>query len=258
MATDTSQTKARLDIGKVIQETFGVYKRNIVPFGLAGLVLVGLPLAVSGLIQFSQFNLVQTNPSQAALFALVMIPVAIVSGLASLLMMSSITLSTIGQLDGQNTRLSDTYGRGGAALLGMIGQLILFSFGVGFGFLLLVVPGVMLATAWSVAMQARIVEGPGVFKAFKRSLFLTKGRRWSILLLAIIVYVVMMSLFATQFSLTGGVITGAKNPIRLFLLQPLMSAIVNPFLAVGGAVLYHQLRTLREGVGAQNVAEVFA
>ena len=55
----------------------------------------------------------------------------------------------------------------------------LSALGAGLAMLLVVVPGLMLLTSWSVILPAYLAEG-GLFASFNRSMALTQGHRWKV------------------------------------------------------------------------------
>ena len=57
----------------------------------------------------------------------------------------------------------------------LIGAGILSGIGIGIGFILLIVPGLILLTIWAVIAPAIVVENRGVFEAFGRSRELVRG-----------------------------------------------------------------------------------
>ena len=57
---------------------------------------------------------------------------------------------------------------------------ILFEIGVGIGLVLLIIPGLILLTMWSVGAPAIVVERAGAFQAFGRSWHLVRGEAWSV------------------------------------------------------------------------------
>src|SRR5262249_9742953 len=62
----------------------------------------------------------------------------------------------------------------------IVGLAILQWLGITIGFLLLIVPGIILFIRWSTALPACVVEGLGPLASMKRSAELTKGHRWKI------------------------------------------------------------------------------
>ena len=55
---------------------------------------------------------------------------------------------------------------------------VLFGIGVGIGFVLLIIPGLVLLVIWSVVAPVTVLERPGVFAAFGRSRELVRGNGW--------------------------------------------------------------------------------
>lgn len=66
-----------------------------------------------------------------------------------------------------------------------LGMNILFIVGLVIGFILLIVPGIILAIGWSFAPYLVIEQGAGPVDALKRSWELTKGNRWTLFLLGL-------------------------------------------------------------------------
>ena len=120
------------------------------------------------------------------------------------------------------------------------------------GFFLLVVPGIIIAVALSVAIQVCVVERRGPFASIGRSRFLTKGNRWGIFGLSLLLFVI------------GAIIGGAFWIVRVaagpevaavvnFILQSAFSA----FHSVVFVVAYHDLRVEKEGLDTDRIAAVF-
>ncbi len=92
---------------------------------------------------------------------------------------------------GEAVSLGDCFAGGLPKMLPLIGLMILWMLGVYIGIILLVVPGCILLAMWSVTVPVLIAEDTGVFGAFGRSRALTKGYRWKIFLLLLIVLVLL-------------------------------------------------------------------
>jgi hypothetical protein len=104
-----------------------------------------------------------------------------------------------------------------------------------------------------------VVEQTEVFGAFTRSAELTRGNRWRIFGLFVI-YFIATILVEAVLGVVGGVASVFGGPhavLRLVLLTPLISVVTNLIGAVGAAVLYVDLRRIKDGVGADNLAAVF-
>jgi len=96
---------------------------------------------------------------------------------------------------GEATSVADCVAIGAGKLLPVLGFSILWGLAIGLGSMLLVVPGLILLTMWSAGLPALVAGDTGVFGAFGRSRALTRGSRWRIfavlLIMLIVIYVVM-------------------------------------------------------------------
>jgi hypothetical protein len=159
--------------------------------------------------------------------------------------------------------LSEGFKRLGVALvvaiLAVIGYLI--------GFLLLVVPGIIVLLMWSVAVPVAVVEHAGVTASFGRSRALTQDRRWRILGIFIVMAVIIVAIeaaigFIVVMSLGSNfrevLIEIATNPGAAFAVgQWVLGALMLAFYACLLATLYYYLRRDKEGVEIDQIAAVF-
>ena len=140
---------------------------------------------------------------------------------------------------------------------------VLVYLGMGVGFMLFIIPGLILMAAWSVAIPSILFENRG-FDAIGYSFDLTQGYRWPIiggfLLLGIVLGVVS---FIVQFVLGFGI--AATDPAAAMLEQPIWLVVLNTvftavyvvILTLFTVLLYTRLKDIKEG-GSGNVEEVFA
>ncbi|HYE42581.1 MAG TPA: hypothetical protein VEA15_04230, partial [Caulobacteraceae bacterium] len=135
---------------------------------------------------------------------------------------------------------------------------VVSSIGVTLGLLLLVVPGILLAVCWIVMVPARVVERRGIFESMGRSLDLTQGCRWPILLL-IIVYLIVAWILTIMSGAVTGALAGAQQGLLLVnvVVSPLLSVFTSVISSVGIAAIYFELRGIKEGVAHENLAAVF-
>jgi uncharacterized membrane protein len=122
-----------------------------------------------------------------------------------------------------------------------------------FAALLLVVPAIIVFCIYAVASPACIVERIGPIKAMSRSAFLTKGNRWRVFGLMILLFLVtrlLSQLIIILAKLAGG-------PVFSLAVSAPVEGLVGGFSAVAIAVLYARLRIAREGVDIDHIAAVF-
>jgi hypothetical protein len=114
---------------------------------------------------------------------------------------------------------------------------------VGLGFILLIVPGIVFLVMFSVAVPACVVEGLGAVASMQRSAQLTKGYRWPLLGLYVLLFVLV---WMTKLALHRVLAQIGGAPLETFGLWA-ARAVVTAFHAVLGVVIYHDLRLAKEG-----------
>jgi hypothetical protein len=251
----------QFSIGRVIGDSFGVLARNIVSFGILAL-LIGLIGLVFGLLflDTSQLEAMQGDPAQleAAMqnfnwwaFALTILLTIIVSTLTQ----AAIIYGTFQDLRGQKASIGDCIARGLSSILPVIIGSILLSLGIMIGSLLLIVPGIILALMWWVYVPSIVVEGKGIIEAFGRSRELTRGRRWHLLGLVIVLLILMFVVgFIAQFVV---MIIAAQGGMTATIIEYVFNALLTAFTAVLVAVAYYYLRAEKEGVDVNEIARIF-
>jgi hypothetical protein len=111
----------------------------------------------------------------------------------------------------------------------------------------------ILYTMWFVAVAACVVERRGPFAAMGRSKQLTKGYRWRIFGLILLVFFVSIVVSV----LIELVLRPAAGTILTFLVTVAWTAIWGAYYAVSAAVSYHDLRVAKEGVDIEQIVAVF-
>ena len=136
--------------------------------------------------------------------------------------------------------------------LPVIGVAFLTTLLTGLASLLLIIPGLILFMAWYVAIPACVVERLGPWTSLQRSAALTKGNRWKVARLIIVLAVIT----GIGEGLVAAVTAEAGMTIGL-IANLIWSALVGAFSAILGVVIYHDLRVAKEGVDTDQIAAVF-
>jgi hypothetical protein len=227
---------SKLDVGRVFERIFEIYRGQFTLLIPAALVLF-VPVAVlSGLIYAGDVSI---------LGALL---VAAASTIATYWFQGMVVEAARDLLDG---RRDHTVGSLFGSAMPVIGPLIiagiLAGIAVGIGLLLLIVPGLFLLTIWAVIAPVIVIERTGALAAFGRSTELTKGSRWQ-------VFGVIVVLFILQFLVTAVIQAIANSAADSFIGFALGDLIVRllvaPLSAIAAAVLYFEL-TARRGEATQ-------
>jgi hypothetical protein len=251
----------QFSIGRVIGDSFGVLARNIVSFGILSL-LISLIALVAGFLflDTAQLEAAQDDPAalEAAMqnfnwwaVALTVLIMIIVNALTQ----AAIIYGTFQDLRGQKAGIGDCIARGLGSVIPVIIGSILLSLGIMIGFVFLIVPGIILALMWWVYIPAIVVEGKSIIEAFGRSRELTRGRRWHLLGLVIVLIILMIviSVIANLLIVIIASQGGLAGEIISYVFNALLTAYISVLVAVG----YYYLRAEKEGIDVNEIARIF-
>jgi uncharacterized membrane protein len=256
-----------MSAGRVFERAFATILHNPgVTLGLA--LLFG---AIPGVLMTYGMTLVRQDIYQNSTSAALLSGFFILSLLSALLglaisafVQGMLTKATVAESEGRKAQFAESARAALTVALPLIGLSILLAIGVGIGFILLIVPGAMLYIAWSVAAPALVEERQGVFASFGRSNELTKGARWKIfgiLVVLMVAYYVLSLLSAAIGFATVGTLDAesmaAGLPIGFMLTNLVVGLLVNVFWGTVQASLYVELRDWKDGPAVENLEEVF-
>ena len=118
----------------------------------------------------------------------------------------------------------------------------------------------LLIMIW-LSVPAVVVESIGPFAALKRSHFLTKGHRWRVAAILLILFVLMMiaviGLMLVLLAVGTAVDISSSNTIAGAIIFAVIQSMLMGLGASMTAVAYHDLRVEKEGVGTEQIAQVF-
>jgi hypothetical protein len=118
----------------------------------------------------------------------------------------------------------------------LIGVSILFGIGLGIGFVLFIIPGLILMVIWSVVAPVTVLERPGVFAAFGRSRELVRGNGWQVFGVIVLVF-----LAVAVISIAAGVAASSLGSVGQAFVQWAVNAALAPVTALSASVLYFAL-----------------
>ncbi len=214
----------RLDVGGVIRRVFDIYvdqasvllPASAVVFVITGIVSALLVAASSGL----------------AIVALLLTLVATT-------LFTGMVVELVSDI--QDGRRDHSPGQLLRSVTPVLGQLILVGIvagvGIAIGFVLIIVPGLILITIWSVAAPVVVLERPGVFPALGRSRELVSGNGWQ-------VFGVIFVLFFLVLFVSAGVEIAADTAgtAAALVARVVVGVLTGPFSALAAAVLYFELK----------------
>jgi len=276
--TAAPATTVRFDIGRVIARLLKVLGDNFAAFILLAILLVGLTAVLltffeltyaspAALVGAPASDVLQTlfAPARIAYFFAALF----IRAAANMILQGAVIYGAVTDLTGRRPTFGECLATGLRFLLPLLGIAIVSTVGIFVGYLLLIVPGVILSLAWCVAAPVAVVERKGVFESLSRSLDLTRNHRLAILGLAIVLFVAefVMGLVLSAALGIGSSATAMANlrnevPFGgLFWAQSVASFIEQTLVAcvtsAGVASIYFELRQAKEGLAAEQLAAVF-
>ena len=242
------------DLGQLIDATFRVYRKAIIPFFAIALIpqipsMLGL--AIGGTVEdasLTDYSLTET------ILALASLLIGIVAGAASIFCLGQV-------LAGRNVDVMDCYGRALSVLLPLLATTIIISLAlIGSAILMLVLIGVPLffyvLVIWFFAVQAVVVENKSTFDALRRSQELVKGNWWRVF--GIGVAFVLLGIALLIPAIIASVIVGLVNAVLANVVFGVAVALVTPVLYIGSTLLYIDLRVRREDYDLQGLVDDLA
>jgi hypothetical protein len=221
----------RIEPGRVIGEAFETYRNH------AGALLVGalLVIGVAGVIE----GLLSTSGS----FILGIIGALV--GLAAVFLYTGYVVKLV--QDVRDGRRDFSVGELFSSATPYLGTLILAGILAGIaitiGFVLIIIPGLILLTIWAVISPSIVVEDKGVFESFGRSRELVRGQGWQVFGAIVLTFliVVVVGIVAT-------LIGNAIGDAGLVILRAVGNVITAPVWALVASILFFDLGG---GQGAQ-------
>ena len=191
---------------------------------------------------------------------LVFLPVAIINGAVVAgggvgLLLLALVVSTIGSVwlqgmvieavrdmeDGRRDfTLGELFRSVVPVLLPLLGIGLLAGIGIAIGFLLLIVPGLILLTWWAVVAPVVVIERRGL-DAFGRSRDLVRGNGWQVFAVIVVVFIIM---FLAN-NILGAIFGGDDSFVGALLASLISNGLIGPLAAIAAAIIYLELRRVK-------------
>ncbi len=262
MSSLSVASSERFAIGRAFLDTFGILGRNIGPIlGLVAL-LGGLPMLifeyfVPGAVLKDRAIVPELSQSSGMIISL-LYPLIVFASMT--ILVAAVSRVTIDDLQGKKPSFDGALSEGikhvlpvagiaiptylsifGAFVVAIVAEMIAFN-GFFVGYILGIALWAMLTLRWFLAIPIQVQEKHGVVGSMKRSALLSKGSRWALLGLLLIVAVAafilsIVVIFLVAFLPDRGVAFGAG----------IISAIYPAMLAIAATVGYLRLHAMKEG-----------
>lgn len=218
----------KLDVGGALNQAFSTYGAQ------AGVLL---PVAFCIYLIVAVLDVILAG-------SLVLVPLVLAISVVAATLYQGMVVGLVSDVqDGRrDSSIEDLVRATGPVILPLIGAGILAGLGIGIGFLLLVVPGLILLTIWAVIAPVIVVERTGVIEAFGRSRELVRDNGWQVFGVIVVVYIIVF-VANFVFGLIGMAISEAAVVRIIFSL--IASTATAPIAALVAAVIYFRLREIK-------------
>jgi hypothetical protein len=256
-----------MSLGEVLDRTFTLYRENFLLFaGIAALPQLLMLLFNFGLLATQRSNIRNVEPGAAAglmggflLGALVAVALA----LLFFAIAQAATISAVSDLYlGRETSIRNAYANAKGSVWIVVAIVIMVFLATVVGFMLLIIPGIILMCRLALAVPAAIVEKDGAVRSMERSMELTRGYFWQMFLLLLLVGVLtwivgtVLQLPVVASSFTAAL---AKQQVSVgvsiysYLAQFVSSVLVGPIGTISASLMYYNLRVQKEGFDIQHL-----
>jgi len=220
----TSAPPKRIAVGNVINETFSVYGANLGPLVGSALVVFIIVGIIAGILD-----------AAGGVILNILATIVLLAGEA--LYVGFVVKLVEDVRDGRrDMTMGDLFSAAAPSILSLIAFGILFGIGVAIGLVLIIIPGLILITIWSVGAPAIVSEGAGPIAAFGRSWRLVKGSGWSVFGALIVTLIIVVLVRFVLLAIAAGIGNGA-----IVVASILAGALTAPIFAIAVTVMFFDL-----------------
>jgi len=254
-----------MTLGELLDRTFFLYRRH---FGL----FVGIAALPNLALLAVQLLNIAIRPQTAIRFSVTLILTGLVTllvylavYLVALAVTQGATVIAVSRLHlGEKVSISDAFAgiKGRVATLAL--TMIAVGIGVAFATVLVIVPGIIVALMWSLAIPVAVLERNGPSASLSRSSALTKGSRGRIFVvyvLFIVLTYILYSLWEIPIFVAIGLFSGLRvatgfpvwTQIAFAVGQFLTQCVVGPMLTIALSLVYYDQRVRKEAFDLQHM-----
>jgi len=244
-----------LSVGEILDTSFSLYRRHFGALATVSLVCTGLPLVLRLFVEAS--GGLFANLTLVLLYFLCLVVLSLVATGATVFIVSESYL-------GRPLTAREALARATPHLVRILIASLLMGLVILLGFLLMVIPGVMLAVGLAVAIPAVVLEaGRSASGALSRSWELTRGSRWRIfglgLTLLVLLYIPVVAISGLVAVLVprgaaAGFGASSTATIVALAIGGVVQLFIYPLFYCVLTVTYYDLRVRKEGFDLELLA----
>jgi hypothetical protein len=252
-------------LGDILSAAFELYRANatkliaivavvVVPLTLlSALITVSVSNSADNIVktttdpQTGQITSATVDSSSFGSVFLLTIVAALIAAVIQQLLTGAITKGAAGSLLGREVDVKSSYSYAFSRLWGLIGLAILVGLVVGFGFVLLVIPGIIFLVFLAVSVPVFVVERLGITASMSRSWNLVRKYWWHTLGVIVVAYIITWVVGAVL----GAI--GGSSFIGIWITSAIAQILTAPFMALVMVLLYVDLRSRHEGMTGEQL-----
>lgn len=236
-----------LSLGEVLDVSFGLYRSLFVPLLVVAVICQAIPMALG--VYLGASGAMFSNLPLSLLYGALAVILGSIGVAASTFIVSDAYL-------GRETSATVALQRATTLLGRLIVISILTSILVGLGFLLLIVPGVILLSGLLLSTVVAVLEAPpSATAAMGRSWDLTRGFRGKVFLTVLVAFLLLL---VPSIAISGAdaILGDSDGTVSLIILvlEAVLQIFIYPFAYVVMTVLYYDLRVRKEGFDLELLA----
>ncbi len=245
-------------MGEILDVSFTLYRRHFAPLAGVALVCAGIPVVLNLFIEAAG-GMLQNLPL-AFIYYLVFAALNSIATAATVFIVSESYLGRPVEAREALRRAAPYIGR--LLICSMLTAAVIFV-----GIVLLVVPGIILIAGLLLAIPALVIEGNSASAALSRSWELTRGSRWRMLGLLVVLVILVYVPIAAIGGLVAMFVPGAGSmlttpSITLSVAAAAVSGLVQifiyPLFYCVLTVAYYDLRVRKEGFDLEVLASTLS
>ena len=214
----------RIEPGRVIGQAFETYQAHAGPLLGGALLVIGIAGVVEALLSLSGSIIL------GILGALV--------GLAAGFLYAGYVVKLVQDVrDGRRDfSVGELFSHAAPYLGTLILAGILAGIAIAIGFVLIIIPGLILLTIWAVISPSIVVEDKGVFESFGRSRELVRGNGWQVFGAIVLAFLIIVAV-----GIVASLIGAAIGDAGFVILRAIGNVITAPIWALVSSILFFDL-----------------
>jgi hypothetical protein len=215
----------------VLGEAWGLYRRHASHFILISFAIYLVVSIINALLAWALGNVGAVVGGLVSLFGMFLLQAALVTAVQ----------------DVRDGRVDLDLRATVSAALPFVGSVavasILASIGIAIGFILVIVPGLILLTFWSLIVPEIVIGGAGALESFGRSWRTVRGYAWNVFGTFVVVFLI----WVVGEIVLSAILFALPNAWRSFIADLVVGALVTPFLAAVVTLIYYRLTAAHGG-----------